>query len=175
MDSAPQLNAPCISRLQVKDLAAGRLFQWHQQHTELAARADRAAWALRRAQHRPWWNRPGKGGAQGSHDALHAASRRLFCCLQCGCLTHYSAACKQARAAGRARVGPADGCNGPACSAAHQKQRFANRQRKRAHGLKQGKYQLIAVPEALRNAEVFVYDEVARVKVACLILREYES
>jgi hypothetical protein len=158
---------------QVQELAGLRLLQWAEGRVQPRQRADPGAWAQRRARFKPFWGRPGSGGATGSHAALAEATSWVLCCQKCGSITDFRAASRQARAAGRQQVAAGDGCGSKTCSADHRPARFARRQRERAHALLHGAKVLINVPESLRGSSVYIYDRAVTDVVARVVASEF--
>jgi hypothetical protein len=110
---------------------------------------QRAVWAARRACF--WHGRyPRPGTAETTKAALRAAHGQTLLCRvpECRALVDLQSARRIARAAGRSRFQPGDGCGSKSCSAKHWRRRFHAQQRKMASALRDGKRVLVLWPES---------------------------
>jgi len=117
-----------------------------------ATRTDRQAWQWRR-EHAA---QPGKGRGMSGNSSTNLAYLHsfLFRC-ECGAFVQYSAALLQAKAAGRQRLRPGDGCASRTCSSSFHAGRFADTQERWAAEVHSGERPLITRPS--RRARRWLY------------------
>ena len=108
---------------------------------------QRAVWAARRACF--WYGRyPRPGTAESTRAALRAAHGQTLLCRvpECRALVDLQSARRIARAAGRDRFEPGDGCGSKSCSAKFWRSRFRSQQLKMATALRDNKRVLVLWP-----------------------------
>ena len=113
---------------------------------------QRAIWEARRACFRHG-RYPRPGTAETTKEALRAAHVQTLLCKDPACrhLVDLQSARRIARAAGRSRFEPGDGCGSRSCSAKHWKARFHRQQLKMAAALRAGDRVLVLWPEGIEG------------------------
>lgn len=113
---------------------------------------QRAEWEARRACWR-WGRYPRPGTAETTKEALKVAHGQTLLCRvpACRSLVDLQSARRIARAAGRSRFEPGDGCGSRCCSRKHWKARFHAQQLKMASALRDGSRVLVLWPPTIKG------------------------
>lgn len=135
----------------------------------LRAGADaHTEWAEARARHHPYGSRARRGHAAGTLRAIGTAQALTLRCKRDGALVHAQSARRQARAAGRDKYEPGDGCGSRLCSSNFRPAQFIRGQEAMAAGLACGERLLIAWPVGLSATEVVLQPA----REACAVAEE---